>query len=333
MHIKQLAILYECNGNTQKRFSIMSDQIKVSVFMLAYNHDKYIEQAILSVIAQETTFTFELIIGNDSSIDQTDSVIRRLIQSNQNKKCEIVYVFHEKNIGANYNAASVFNMVRGQYMAFCEADDFWLDNKKLQLQVETLEQNQSATVCFHAVNIVDGSGRFTSEYRLEKGFQPTFRRLIQNNFIHTPSVMYRVMFKPLKLDWMMSLTGGDWISHLRHAEKGEIIYIDKVMASYRVHDGGVWSMVDESRKRLKWIQLVDAVIKNLLPQYEAGLNYSKKHCLLVLSADHFRSLQIVSGFKYLYQAVVLKTDPPMTIMTIMKRVINKFLKNIKRANA
>lgn len=312
----------------------MLDQIKVSVCMITYNHGKYLEQAILGVLQQETTFRFELIIGNDCSTDTTDQIVKKLIKENPNTQCEIVYISHAKNVGSALNAESVFGRARGQYMALCEGDDFWHDNTKLQQQVDVMDKNPSATICFHAISMVNSDGHRLSEQRLAEGIKPSFKELFKDNFIHTPSVMYRIIFDPLLLDWMRDLVVGDWITHLRHAEKGEIIYIDKVMASYRFHGGGVWSMIDGNARKLRWIKVVEAVIENLFPQHELGLNYTKKNCLLALSASHFRSFQIVPAFKYLYQALTLKTDPPMTLTFLVKRVLRKIQREfLKRSHA
>jgi glycosyltransferase involved in cell wall biosynthesis len=304
----------------------MSDHIKVSVCMITYNHGQYLEQAILGVLRQKTAFKFELIVGNDCSPDNTDQLVKKLIKTNANPKCEIVYISHEKNVGSALNAESVFDSARGQYMALCEGDDFWQDTAKLQQQVDAMENNPAATVCFHAVTVVNSTGEPISESRLSPGIQPSFKALLKENFIHTPSVMYRILFKPISLVWMRGLIVGDWILHLRHAEKGDVIYINKVMASYRMHSGGLWSMINENARLLKWITVVDAVTVHLFPQQALGLNYTKKNCLFTLSANHFKAFQLSAGFKYLYQALVLKTDPPMTLVSILKRLLKRLIK-------
>lgn len=315
----------------------MSRQVKVSVVMLTYNHAKYIEQAILGVLQQETSFHFELIVGNDGSSDETDRIIKRLIRENKNKLCEIVYVSHEHNVGMGKNADSVFSRAKGQYIAFCEGDDFWQEKAKVQRQVDIMEANLAATICFHAVNIVDEKNKVLQEQRWDEEIEPSFEALFIHNFIQTPSVMYRNIFNTLMLDWMMDLGAGDWIMHLRHAEKGKIVYINQVMASYRVHAGGVWSQANVTVKRLKWIAVVDAVINNLFPQYEYGLNYTKKNCLFALSTSHFFSGHLILAGKYLCRALSLKTDPPMSFWVLIKIASNKlrkeFLKTIDKIHA
>jgi glycosyltransferase involved in cell wall biosynthesis len=315
----------------------MQNQIKVSVCMITYNHDKYIEKAIASVLAQKTSFKFELIIGNDASPDTTDLIVKKMIRENKNELCEIVYVLHEKNVGMGRNSSSIFDKARGQYMALCEGDDFWSDPLKLQKQVEALTRTPSATLCFHAVSVVDGQGAHLYDQHLSPEIVPSFKALMQGNIMHTPSVMYRIMFRPLILDWMIGLPVGDWITHLRHAERGEIIYLDQVMATYRIHAGGVWSMIDERARALKWIEVVDAVIENLFPQFRHGLNYTKKVCLLKLSVSHLKSFQIAKAFDYLVEALRLKTDPSMNLMFFAKKILGKlkkiFLKIFSRARA
>jgi RimJ/RimL family protein N-acetyltransferase/glycosyltransferase involved in cell wall biosynthesis len=118
---------------------------KVSVFVLAYNHESYISKSIDSILCQKTDFDFEVVIGEDCSDDNTRLVIKSISQKNPGK---FKLLLHEKNIGAYLNQMTVFSACTGKYIAMCEGDDYWTDPEKLQKETNCLENcNDAGMVC------------------------------------------------------------------------------------------------------------------------------------------------------------------------------------------
>lgn len=209
--------------------------IKVSVVCITYNHRNYIEQALNGMLMQETSFDYEIIVGDDCSKDGTAEVITRFSENNPDK---IIPIIREKNIGIQDNLINLLTIARGDYIALCEGDDFWTDPLKLQMQADFLDSNKACGLVFHPVTVKyentdsqdsvfpEGSGNFTLE------------RLLQDNYIQTNSVMYR------KLGGYQDISNKilpmDWYLHLLHVQFSEIGFIDRNMSVYRVHDGGVW---------------------------------------------------------------------------------------------
>ena len=211
----------------------------VSVAIITYNHEKYISQAIDGVLQQKTTFPIELIIGEDCSTDKT----REICLSYQKKFPEIVTVLcPERNLGAHENFVVTFNRCQGKYTAICEGDDYWTDSLKLQKQVDFLEANPDFAICFHDVTVI-----YEDENRppnlLHNGKlqdTTTFEDLAKENFIPTPSCVFRTdLFKRFP-DWYYQMSLGDWILHLIVAQHGKIKYIDEPMGVYRIHGQGAW---------------------------------------------------------------------------------------------
>ncbi len=116
----------------------------VSVCMTTYNHEKYISQAIESVLCQRTTFSFEVVIGEDCSTDNTLAICRQY----EAQHPDIVRIIaSESNIGMHANYRRTIEACRGKYVAMCDGDDWFSDENKLQLQVEILEKS-SADMCY-----------------------------------------------------------------------------------------------------------------------------------------------------------------------------------------
>jgi len=107
-----------------------------SVMMITYNHEKNIAQAIESVLAQETDFPFELVIGEDCSTDGTRAIVEQYCQTYPER---VRLVTGDVNVGMKKNALRTQAALRGRYMAYCEGDDFWNRPDKLQTQVAFLE--------------------------------------------------------------------------------------------------------------------------------------------------------------------------------------------------
>jgi glycosyltransferase involved in cell wall biosynthesis len=104
----------------------------VSVVMITYNHADYLVEAIEGVVRQQCDFPFELIIGEDASSDGT----REIALEYQRRYPRIVRVLYSAaNVGMNANGQRTFDAARGEFVAFCEGDDYWCANDKLARQV------------------------------------------------------------------------------------------------------------------------------------------------------------------------------------------------------
>lgn len=116
----------------------------VSVYMLAYQHEKFVDEAINGVLEQRCEFPFELIIGEDKSPDRTSEIV---LDYQRRYPGLIRILTSDKNVGAYANARRCLLAARGKYIALCEGDDFWHHPRKLQMQVDLMEANPSMTVC------------------------------------------------------------------------------------------------------------------------------------------------------------------------------------------
>lgn len=118
----------------------------VSVHMITYNHEPYIRQAIEGVMMQQTDFEFELVIGEDCSKDKTREVCFEY-QRKYPDKIRVLW-WHENVFKLGGNGTRVSSHCRGEFIAFCEGDDYWTDPLKLQKQVNAMRANPTVTLCF-----------------------------------------------------------------------------------------------------------------------------------------------------------------------------------------
>ena len=212
----------------------------VSVIMITYGHEKYIQKAIEGVFLQKTNFPIEFIIANDCSPDNTDELVKEIIKRSP-PNIQVRYTKHETNKGMNPNFIWAYQQALGKYVAVCEGDDYWTDENKLQKQVDFLEQNPDYSISCHNIFLLNGDTLSSESPYDKENTQETYtlNDLASRNLIPTLSVVFRY-FDINFSDWYLSSPMGDYPLMLWIAQKGKIKYFKEKMAVYR-QNVGVWS--------------------------------------------------------------------------------------------
>nr|WP_321228535.1 glycosyltransferase [uncultured Psychroserpens sp.] len=230
--------------------------MKLSVRLQCYNQASYLEETLKSVISQKTDFSFEVVIGDDFSTDNSLEVIRNTIETNNNEKIKFILLDRVKDdnyklkrikLGRLYNFTDILSKCKGKYIALLDGDDYWTDPLKLQKQVDCLEKNNNVNICFHRAQILR-SNEFSLHNVPEPFHEDAFDyiELIKHyNFIATASVLIR---KPEIFnfpDWFYNLPFGDMGLYKMISQDKKIQCLDKMMCVYRVHDEGIYSGLSE----------------------------------------------------------------------------------------
>lgn len=211
---------------------------KVSVCVVTYNHEKYIEKCLQSIVGQETDFDFEVIVGEDCSTDSTRAIVQRFVEEYP----EIVRpIFHVENVGGTKNYLAVHAAARGDYIAHMDGDDYALPGK-LQKQADFLDQNMNCSFVAHPVHLVSEDDNEILGMN-PAGPQPTIsdlNRLVRDYifFAHS-SKMYRRsvnIFDHSQDDAVI-----DFTVHIEHASQGGIGFLPSVLGCNRKHSGGITS--------------------------------------------------------------------------------------------
>jgi glycosyltransferase involved in cell wall biosynthesis len=214
----------------------MSAPPKVSIVTITYNHEKYIRETLDCFVKQKTNFGVEIIVADDCSTDKTPKIIEEYAEKHPGKFKPIL---RKKNVGAIANSLDSLRTAKGEYIALCEGDDYWTDPNKLQLQADFLDKHPDYAICFHPVKVFFEGKQLKDEIFPSMNDEARFTtsELLRWNFIQTNSVMYRRQNYDNLPNNILPL---DWYYHLYHAKKGKIGFINKVMAVYRRHEGGIW---------------------------------------------------------------------------------------------
>lgn len=251
---------------------------KVSVLMITYNHEKYIEQAVRSVMMQETDFDYELVIGEDCSTDSTREIVLQLKEEFPDK---IKLLLHEKNVGMIPNMVATYNACTGEYIALCEGDDYWTHPKKLQLQVDFLENSPEFVMCFHPVwtsskpdectDIYEGGNPSQRDYSLADLFD--IRQLMP-----TCSVVFKNIMTIPK--WYHDCKLGDFPLFALILKHGKAKKLNSVMGVYRKHIGGVWSGIDSIQRQRINLDTLNIVNLEFDYNFSDRLKLSNKYIAL-----------------------------------------------------
>lgn len=213
----------------------------VSVASCTFNHEKYIEQALISVLNQKTNFPFEIVIGNDCSTDKTRSIIEKYQVNYPNI---INLINHPYNIGALNNMPSVLEMCKGKYIAYIDGDDFWTDELKLQKQVDFLEENAEFVACQHENSVVNSEGHLLRKTLWETPIPEKITQqelFISSNLSQTSTWMMRgEYFK--NMPKFVKNCCYDRVIAFYLTDFGKWATIPGSMAAYRIHETGSHSM-------------------------------------------------------------------------------------------
>lgn len=216
----------------------------VSVAMLAYNHGRFLADAIEGVLIQRTSFPIELVIGEDCSTDNT----REVAQAFRQRRPDLIRVVTSaSNVGVHENLKRTFDACRGKYIAFCEGDDYWTDPEKLQKQAEFLEAHANCVICYHDCQPFDEHGDLPVDFGGARR-DLTALELQTATPIHTLTACFRNVVRtwPPEFDhapipdlFFWSLLGS----------RGDGKFLRNIgPARYRVHAGGILSKASTRKK-------------------------------------------------------------------------------------
>ncbi len=216
-----------------------SSKPRVSVLVITYNHEKYLAQALDSILSQRVNFPFEVVVGEDKSPDRT----LQIALDYQAQHPDIVRVLDRgKNLGITANLIDSFAQCHGDFVAILEGDDYWLSPTKLQHQVDFLDANPTFSMCHtNCVVIDEHSGQPTVNRR-----EPDWDRIlgVEDFFQEHPVVTCTVMVRNGMIkewpNWFHKLKATDLAFCILHAELGPVGYLKEVSAVYRKHSEGYW---------------------------------------------------------------------------------------------
>ena len=217
---------------------MMNDRPILSICIPTYNHEKYIVQALDSVFMQKTNYPYEVLVGEDCSTDNTRVILKTYEKDHDYSNLFIFY--RETNMSKQevFNAADLRLKARGKYLITLEGDDYWIDENKIQTQIEFLETHPEYIAVAHNCTVVDEDSNPNNERYQEcydeiytikhfaSGIMPgQLATIMSRNFLDNPN------FDRKLID--MKINPGDKRIVFSLINYGPIYCIQKQMSAYR----------------------------------------------------------------------------------------------------
>lgn len=211
----------------------------VSICTITYNHEAYVKQCLDGILMQQCNFPIEIIINDDHSTDCTKDILNEYAS----KYPEVIKVEHNpKNLGSNANFNHNLSRARGKYIALCEGDDYWIDSRKLQRQVDFLESHPEYSLTCTNACVLGLEGDMNWK-RYDKDCVIPLKDIIlkRGAWIYTASMLYRRELMQDFPDYARQCHVGDypWAIHL--ALRGKVYFFADKMVTYRFMTPGSWS--------------------------------------------------------------------------------------------
>ena len=222
----------------------------VRVYVFTHNHGSYIQEALQSIMNQVCDYPVKITVHDDCSNDETQQVVRETLKNSKFEWELIVPQVNQYKQGKDF-FFKVLSQGTEKYIAILDGDDYWTDTSKLQRQVETLEKNPDSSLCHHTFST---GGPNTAQ---ESWPSPNWRStqpghsLSEENFIGTLTVMFRRSALPISMGPLFNdLPVMDYPLWGVISDGSQITFVDKNMATYRIHEENNWAHTTPIQKKM-----------------------------------------------------------------------------------
>lgn len=236
----------------------MENLYEVSIICNTYNQESYLEEALKSMLVQETTFGYEIIIHDDGSTDGTIDIIRKYAAAYPEKIRVIYEQENQYSRGADFITPMIKNIAKGKYIAMCEGDDFWIDENKLQLQWDALERHPECDMCAcWGCTVTEDGKREVSQIRPRMGngiLSAENVILGGGQYLVTAGLFFRRQMYQNMMEFE-KISPLDYVIQIKGSLRSGIFYLDKKMAVYRRYAAGSWTndvLKNEEKLKIQW---------------------------------------------------------------------------------
>ncbi len=223
----------------------------VSILVICYNFEKYIAQCLDCILAQETDYSYTVLVADDSSTDDSQKIIRRYAEQHPDK---IIPLLRKKNLGLIKNYCDAVERLDGEYYACCSGDDFWHNPHKLQIQIEYLKSHPDVVMVHTDQNVLtDDSEVVQHPSRTPPPSGNIFLDLLEKYFICTGTICARLSTLKESIkhadfssnQWEME----DYPILLAMAVSNKIDYLPQSTHTYRIRFGSFsWQLQSRERR-------------------------------------------------------------------------------------
>lgn len=261
-----------------------NDGTMVTVVCISYKHENYIRDALNSFLMQKTSFKYKVFVGEDYGPDHTADIIREYAE----KYPDIIVPFlREENMGAQRNLIDLCQHATSPYIAFCEGDDYWIDEYKLQKQFDYMEANKHIPVCGTKTQIdAPKNWHLRSWYKEKNGkllipdSNPEIRKVkeqytageyINNNILQTSTYFFRWNYDLEIPEWYYKGLIGDTPLLLLQLGLDKVGVLPDITSVYRINEESAFFDNDRDsnflRTRVEYIRYMEGLREYALEHF------------------------------------------------------------------
>lgn len=260
--------------------------MKLNVILITYKQERYIRQAIESILMQKTNFAFNIIVADDCSPDATLDIIREYAKDSA---VEFHFLESTTNLGHTKNYQRAFAACNGEYIAIMEGDDYWTSPMHLQKHVDFLDKRAAYSMSFnrHIRFFEEQDREEVFEWNDAKEYQPIFtQEMIFINKIGNLSccVFRNKLIKQLDSS-IYDIQFADWLLGLLMSQYGPLGYLKETTSTYRIHNYGQWSEKNEVEQDKTILEVVDRYNEFLHYRYNADFQELKRRKTINIYGD------------------------------------------------
>ncbi|MGV3354965.1 glycosyltransferase [Streptococcus orisratti] len=212
------------------------EKVAVSVICTSYNYEQYISVALDSILKQKTNFNFEVLVVDDCSTDSSRTILERYKEQYPNN---IRLFFNDKNKGLTRTWIDICKEARGKYIARCDADDYWIDEYKLQKQFDLLESDESLLWSNTSFNIVDENDQVIAEDVFRNGpiaYANTYEKMLATKGMTLTSswMVDTKLMQEVNLVIDPDSVDDGFPMQLEFFQKTKLAFVDEVCVAYRM---------------------------------------------------------------------------------------------------
>lgn len=279
----------------------MMKKIKVNVLVVCYNQEKYIGQAMESILMQRFDGELNLVIADDASTDGTMDIIHSYEKSSF---FPFVFLPKEANLGIFHNYRRAFAACDGDYIAVMEGDDYWLDTDRIQKHVDFLEKHQDCVMSMNRLNnLYQEQGRIVAQkWPFKANYQYiSARMLAMGNLLGNLSacVFRNSAVKKLKPE-IFDINTADWMLGLALGEWGYIAKLKDLSSVYRISPSGLWSKKTKKQRFDDLNQTINRYDKFLEYRYSKEFSAYRR----ILWLEQFAPALLMKVFRRLYFPII-----------------------------
>lgn len=308
----------------------------VTIFCTSFNHGKYIRETLDSIINQKTQYKFKIVVHDDASVDDSQQIIAEYVERFPDVIIPILQKENQFSKGINVYNEHIESVMRGKYIAYCECDDFWTDEYKLQKQIDYMEAHPECSMCVHNTKKVDEQGNELNSFFNDLGIDMDYDA---NDIIlagggglfHTSSYLYRTDLKVIMPSCFAMKKVADYPMAIYLSTKGYVHYIGEVMSAYRVAAVQSWSTIFNANNKARvahYLELIDSL--QAMDEYTNHV-YTESFQKKIEEIEYLYLFQTYQLGKILSNTGYKKKFNENSLMVRLKYLIKSCLMKIKKS--